>query len=207
MRLGMRVAMLRNVSTLLLEWTPRLVLASMAGLEWVAFYHVAERLLSIPVTLTHGVSRSMLPALGEFAGQKDLPRFRSLFYRSTLWGGGAVVVALGITLAATPFLTELLFPADYAEPVYRFATILFWAGVCQAFSLGIDSFYIATNRIRTWYGLSFAGLIVCVPLAVWLIRTIPVAGAAFATVVLNAWLLVIVAFAFLWLSLSRERAW
>ena len=143
----------------------------------------------------------------ELAGAKDLPRFRRLFLRSTFLGGGAVAIALIVALALTPTLTRVFLPADYVFPVYRFATILFWAAICQAFALGIDSFYVASNQIRTWYILSFVGLLLCLPLAVWLILNVSVAGAAFATVVLNSWLLVIVGYAVVWLSRKDQQVW
>jgi len=200
-RVGVRVAVLRNVSTLLCQWTPRLALGSLAGLEWVAYYHVAERILSLPILLTQGFSRALLPALGERAGRGDWMGLRRLFMRVTLLGGAGIVVALVLTLALTPLVTRLLFPADYAPEVQRFTGILFWAGVGQAFAIGIDPFFIATNRIKAWYVLSLLGLALCLPAALWLISSVPVVGPAWGTVVLNGWLLVIAGYA-IW-SLRR----
>lgn len=204
LRLGLRLAVLKNIHVLFSNVVPRLVIGALAGLDWVAYFHVAERILGVPVLLTQGVSRTMLPALAELAGQKDMERFARLFRRVTLIAGGLVTLAIGLVLAVTPKLLDLFFPSDYGAPVFLFAWILALGYVPQAFALGVDSFFIVTNRIRALYALSILGIAVTVPINVWLILNVPVTGAAWGVTVSLWWFVVLVGYALF--RLRRDRS-
>lgn len=192
LRLGLRISLLKNAHFLFCHWLPRLALASLSGLEWVAYYHVAERILALPSAATQAFSRVLLPALGEHAGRRDPAAFVRLFRRATLSSGAAMLVALALTLALTPSLCAWLLPPDYGPPVLHLALILSLSSLSLALGAGVDAYHVATNRVREWVLLSLLGILVMVPLDLWLIHAVPVTGPAWGAVVVTSWMLVLV---------------
>ena len=124
LRLGIRVGVLKNTNAMVLSIIPRLIIGGVAGLSWVAYFHIAHRILSIPTMFMLGVSRTTLPALGELAGKRDMEGFRRLFTRATLLTGGILSAAILVSLPLVRPLTALLFPPDYPTPVFHFTWIL-----------------------------------------------------------------------------------
>lgn len=204
-RQGLRIAFLRNGDALFGVVFPRLIIGGVAGMNWVAYFHIAQRFLSVPMLLANGVARTMLPALGEIAGLRDLEQFRRLFVRVTLVTGTLISAALLVTLAALPWVVPLLFPEDYAEPVFHYAWILVIGAVPFSFAVGVTSFFVATNQIKAWLSLTLLGAAITIPLNVWLIVKIPYTGTAWGLSLYQSWALVLLGYILWFLYRSRRR--
>jgi O-antigen/teichoic acid export membrane protein len=189
-RQGIRVALIKNGQSLFGNIFPRLIIGAVTGLDWVAYFHIAQRFLGVPMMIGGGISRTLLPALGEFAGQKDLASFRRLYFRSTFITGILVTSALLATLAMTPWLTRTFFPADYVEPVYAYAKILLLGLVPFAFAVANEPFYIVANKLKALLWLTLLGAVITIPTNVWLITHIPYTGTAWGLALYQSWVLV-----------------
>lgn len=185
LRQGIRISFLKNLHTLLLTVVPRLVIQSVVGSHWVAYYHIAGRLMSLPQVLATAISRTALPAMGELAGRRDGRAFRRVFVTTTLVSGTTITTAIWAGLLALPWFLALVFPPDYAEPVMRFAVILAIGESAAAFCVCLESFFISANRVRALYVLAAGGFVLALPVSLWLMATVAVTGAAWGVVVLR----------------------
>ncbi len=194
MRLGIRVGLVKNTNVLVLTILPRLMIGAAASMEWVAYFHIAQRIMGLPLTLMQGVTRTMLPALSELKGVRDPVAFRRLWMRVTFTGGGLIAAAV---LACLPFVKPvvgLVFPADYAEPVFVNAAILALGFVPFAFALALEPFYVATAKLKVALTLTVVGGIFTIPANVALVWIYPHHGAAFGIALYMSWVLVHLAY-------------
>ena len=176
MPFSFRVGILKNANALFLNVFPRLLIGATAGAAWVAYFHIAQRIMGLPMMLMQGVSRTILPALSEMAGVRDLSRFKGLYYKTTLTAG--VVISSGILLCL-PLIQPIVsrfFPDDYAKPVFLYSCILAVGFVPMSFAVGLESFYIVSDRLRVSLILSALGCIVLIPVNFVLIRLYPQTG-------------------------------
>ena len=208
-RLVLRLAVLKNAYSLFTGVIPRLAIGAAAEMSWVSYFHIAQRILSVPISLLQGVSRTMLPAMGELAGLKEGRRLRGLFLRTTLISGGGVTGALLFVLPLIPFLVRWLLPDDYAAPVFHFSCILALGYIPQAFAVALLPFVIVTNQIRAWYLLSSIGAVILLPISVWLVLELPRTGAAWSVSLYHSWVLVLLGYTLWFLAPSRweGRVW
>lgn len=190
LRLGLRVGLLKNGTALFLNIFPRLIIAKVVGKEWVSYFHIAQRILSIPTLPLPAVARTALPALAELAGRKDWIGLRRLFNRVTLLTGVAITLVIGGALALIPPVVGAVFPPDYAEPVFHFACILALGLVPYAFAAAIDSVYIATNQVKAWIWLTALGAAITIPLNFVLVKAVPYTGTAWGLALYQSWVLV-----------------
>lgn len=204
MRLGIRVGLLKNGTALFLTIFPRLIIGKVVGLEWVSYFHIAQRILTIPTMPMLGVSRTSLPALAELAGKKDWVAFRRLFTRITLITGGLIAVAMAASIALIPWIVGAVFPADYVRPVFTYAWILAIGYVPYAFAAAIDSVYIAANQVKAWLWLTVIGAAVTIPTNVWLILRVPYTGVAWGLALYQSWVLVHLGYIY-WLMYRSGR--
>lgn len=205
-RMSLRVGLLKNGQALFITVFPRLIIGSVVGVDWVAYFHIAQRLLQVPLVLMMGVTRVALPALGEIAGQKDLPRLRRVFTRVTLATGGLVAGGILGLLPVIPWLSGVLFPDGYAGPVTRFYFILALGYIPVSFATAIEAFYIATNNVRWWLGLTVVGAILTIPTNIWLILNVPYTGTAWGLSLYQSWVLVHLVFIAWWFA-NNKTAW
>jgi len=207
-RLGFRVALLKNGHVLFINVFPRLIIGGVVGLDWVAYFHIAQRFMDVFLVLALGVKRTALPALSELAGLKDVRRFQRMFWKITLITGG--IHTLGL-IGAMPFIRPLvaaLFPDGYARPVWTFYWILSLGYIPVAFATGIESFYIATNQIKAWLWLTLIGAALTIPTNVWLIMHIPYTGTAWGLSLYQSWILVHLGYAtFFFATRHGESTW
>jgi O-antigen/teichoic acid export membrane protein len=189
LRQGLRISLFRNAHVLLLSVLPRLLVQGLAGSQLVAYYHIAQRLMSLPEVLSGAVSRTALPALAEHAGRRDLAAFRRLFLGATLWSGGLISAGIWIGLLFVPAFVGLCFPADYVQPVSHFALILALGASIAAFGVCSEAFFITANQVRALYMLSLVGALLTIPANVWLVTHFAATGAAWAVVVYQSWTL------------------
>lgn len=189
-RQGVRVALLKNGQSLFGNVFPRLIIGMVAGQSWVTYFHIAHRIMGVPMMFAQGVSRTMLPALGELAGQKDLAAFRRLFTKVTLITGGLISSAVLLSLPLIPPIVGRLFPSDYPAPVFHYAWILAIGYVPFSFAVGVESFYIVANQVKSWLVLTAVGAAITIPTNVWLILNIPETGTAWGLSLYQSWVLV-----------------
>ena len=190
LRLGLRVGLIKNLHTQVLRVVPSLVIGSLAGAKWVAYFNVAKRFMEMPLMLMQGITRVALPALSELAGLKDANKFKRLFTRASLFGGGMVSGGILCFLPLIPFVVATIYPADYPQPVFKYSLILALGYLPGGFAVALESFYIVTNQLRTSLILTVIGVCVTVPLNVLLMVNLPETGAAWGHTVYMSWVLV-----------------
>ena len=207
LRLGLRVGLLKNGHSLFITVFPRLIIGGVAGMGWVAYFHIAQRIMQVPMMFTMGVTRTMLPAMSELAGLRDMKALRRLFTRAALITG--CVVGGGIVLAI-PIISPLvqhLFPEDYAPKVFTYYCILALGYVPAAFASSIEAFYIATNQVRWWIGLTIIGAIITIPTNIWLVFKVPYTGTAWGHSLYQSWVIVHCIFILYWFKRNDDSHW
>ncbi len=209
LRQGVRIAAFKNLHTLLFLVLPKLAVQSLAGSRWVAYFHIAQRLTSLPQMLTSSIARTALPALGEKAGKRDAAGLRRIFASATLGNGLLVSGALGCGLLLIPWLLPLFFPPDYVEPVIGFAVVLAIGESAGAFTVCLEAFFISLNRLRVLLLFSLLGLATAVPGAAWLTAHVEVTGPAWGIALMRGFNLLQLGYAivFLWGHRRRVGYW
>ncbi|HUR28118.1 MAG TPA: lipopolysaccharide biosynthesis protein [Planctomycetota bacterium] len=196
--LALKVGFVKNVSSVFLKVLPRLIVGAVAGLSWVAYFQIAQRIMDIPMMFLQGVSRTALPALAAKRGQGDLAGFKRLFLRSSLVGGGLVALLIVALVPCVPWIVHEFYPADYAEPVANVARILAFGLVPMAFAVGLEAFYMVTDQMRASIVLTLLGCLVTIPVNVWLIRANPETGVFWGLSFYMSWVLVHFAYLVWW---------
>lgn len=203
-RQGLRIALLKNGQSLFGNVFPRLILLFAAGARWVTYFHIAQKIMEVPMGLAQGVTRTVLPALGELAGLKDMDSFRRLFARVTLITGSIITVAILCALPLIPPVMRAMFPEEYADPVFTFAWILAIGYIPFAFASAVDSFYIVSNQIKAWIWLTVLGAAITIPTNIYLILKINYTGTAWGLSLYFSWVLVHLAYITWFLNRHKE---
>ena len=189
-RLGVRVGVIKTAATLVVTIIPRLLLGGFVGTSWVAYFNIAQKLMSIPQMMMQGVSRNILPALSEQRSKRDLAGFKRLYLRATLFTG---LVISGLTLVGLlliPWVLPAVLPDDYPGPVLRCCLILTVGVVPLSFAVAQDPFYILTDRMKANVIICAIGALVTIPANMILIRFLPTTGPVWGLTVYMAWVLV-----------------
>jgi O-antigen/teichoic acid export membrane protein len=189
-RQGVRVAFLKNGQSLFGTVFPRLIIGVVAGVSWVTYFHIAHRIMMVPMMFALGVSRTLLPALGELAGKKDIVGFRRLFVKVTVITGTSIAVCELLLLALVPMVVQALFPEDYVRPVFTYAAILVIGYIPYGFGTTIESFYIVANRLKALLVITSVGAALTIPTNVWLILNVPYTGTAWGLSLYQSWTVV-----------------
>lgn len=190
LRLAVRVGVIKSATNMVVTVLPRLLLGGTAGFAWVAYFHVAQRIMVLPQMLMQGVSRNVLPALAEKRGKRDFAGFKHLYWKSTLLAGIAIsaVTIVGVLLVKP--VVDLTFPADYGWPVFLCCAILAVGMVPASFAVAQDPFYILTNRMKANLALCLVGALVTIPANAYLVWVDPEKGAVWGQSLYLAWVLV-----------------
>jgi O-antigen/teichoic acid export membrane protein len=189
-RLGLRVGLLKNGNTLFMEVFPGLILGGVAGASWVAYFRVASKIMGLPMMLLQGVTRTILPALSELRGLRDLGRFRRLYGRTMALSGCIIGGGMLLMLPLIPPVVGAFWPSDFAGPVSTYAWILALGMVPAAFAVGLDAFYILTDQMKISLGITAVGALITIPTNVLLIVLLPETGAAWGLSLYRSWVLV-----------------
>ncbi len=188
--LAIKVGFVKNISSIFLKSLPRLLIGSAAGMSWVAYFQIAQRIMDVPMTFLQGLSRTMLPALAERRGRGDVRGFARLFLRSSLIGGGLVALGILALLPCVPWIVDRFYPEDYRRPVFIVASILAFGYVPMAFAVGLEAFYFVTDQMRASIVLTIVGCMVTIPVNVFLVRHDPETGAIWGLSFYMSWVLV-----------------
>ncbi len=202
--LGLRLGLVRSIDALGNQVLPRLFLEKWGVSDWVAYLHIAQRILSVPLLLMQGISRNMLPALSELAGLKDLDRFQRMYVRASLITGGLISAALLLSLPIIHWVIENFLPADFHEPVWQIMLILLPGFVVMSFSIANDTFYLVTNTLKIGIILSAIGLAVNTLVLATLARMWPTVGVAYALSFMMAASAMHYAYAWRWFRKQRR---
>ena len=207
-RLGLRVGLLKNGSTLFINVFPRLLIGAFGGSSWVAYFNVAQKVLGIPQMLMLGVSRTVLPALSELRGVRDLERFRRMFLRSSLIAGALISAGILLALPLVRPLVDAFFPDDYVEPVFLYSLILAIGFIPASFAVGLEPFYILTDQMRASLLITLVGAAITIPLNFVLVEHFPRTGAAWGLSLYMSWVLVHFLYvAYYFKTRAREGHW
>jgi len=202
LRLGLRLGLLKNATTIFINVLPRLLLSDFASFAWVAYFNIAQKIMGLATTAMQGVSRNVLPALAEKRGTNDFEGFRKLYWRASLIGGGVIALAIGVGLLVARPVIARFYPEDYAEPVFLCCAILALGMVPTGFGIALDPFYILTNKMKANLVLALIGAIVTIPTNVYLTMLWPQTGPVWGQALYLSWSLVHFTYIGLWL---RER--
>lgn len=194
LRLGLRVGLLKNGTTLFIHVFPSLLIGGVAGAAWVAWFRVAQRIMDMPLMMMQGVSRVILPALSELAGLKDFARFRRLYTRTTLIAGLLVSAGILVCLPLVRPVVSLLYPADYSAPVFVYACILALGLIPASFAVALESFYIVTDQMKRSLIITAIGAAITIPANVLLLWLLPTTGAVWGLSLYMSWVLVHLAY-------------
>jgi O-antigen/teichoic acid export membrane protein len=190
MRLGIRVGVIKSSAAIITVIAPRLLLGAFAGMAWAAYLNVAQRLVGIIQMLMQGVSRTILPALSVKSSHRDLDGFRRLYWRTTLFTGLGLSAVWLAMLPTFPFVVGILWPQDYAQPVFVCCVILTFGIIPLSFAVAQDAFYILVDRMKANLLICFAGALVTIPANVFLVHFLPTTGPVWALTVYMAWVLI-----------------
>jgi O-antigen/teichoic acid export membrane protein len=179
---GFRFGLIRLTDALGLKVLPPLVVQTFSSSEWVAYLRIAQAIMQLPLTLMQGIGRTALPALAELRGLRADARFRRLFTRATVLGGGAIALGVAAVLPLIPVFDGVL-PPGYRAPVRLLCWILSIASILQAFSIAFDSFYLLTNQLRALFTINACGLGLGLAASALLTARFPETGAAWGIVV------------------------
>lgn len=199
--LGFRLGLLRCTDALGVQIMPILIINAIAGSEVVAFTKTAQRIMSVPVMLTSGVSRTLFPVMYRYAGLKDVKRFKQAFMRATLIGGCLTSVAVLVELPFVHSVVAMFWPAKYVEPVAMLAPILAIGNIVLSFGLGLDAFHVVAGTTKWPVRMNVIAIPITALLTVWLCRALPMTGGAWGISLTMSWVL----FQFVYLSWIYRR--
>jgi len=162
--LGLRMGAVQNLHAFGTQILPSLFVQRFASSEWVAFFRIAQRILSVPLMFMQGISRTVLPWFSELAGQQELRRLRGAYFKASLFSGLLISAAILVITPLLPWFLELAFPREYREPVWLLARILIPGFMVLSFSIANDTFYLVTGTLRVGIWFSAIGMVVYVAL-------------------------------------------
>ena len=192
------MGLIRNLDAVGRELLPALILQRFASSEWVAYLRIAQRIVNSATLFMHGVSRTVLPALGTLSGLEDPARLRRVFFKVSLSAGFLISCGMLIVLPFLPWIIESVFPSDYHEPVWTLCLILTPGVMLNAFSVANTSFHLATDTLDAAIKITLWGTLFYVPLLVGLPLWNTVIGVAIALSFSSAWGIVYVLYAWRW---------
>ncbi len=187
--LGFRLGLLRCTDALGVQILPILIINAVAGSEVVAFTKTAQRIMSVPVMLTAGVSRTLFPVMYRYAGLKDVVRLKRAFLRATLVGGALTSLVVLLELPFVYSVVEMFWPAKYVDPVARLAPILAIGNIVLSFGLGLDAFNVIAGTTKWAVRMNVIAIPITSLLTIWLCRTYPQIGGAWGITITMSWVL------------------
>jgi len=181
---------LSGISVAIYMKIDQVMIKSMMNAGAVGNYAVAVRLSELWYFIPLGIASSVFPTIIRAKNVSQEHYHRRLQYLYDIMAGISIVIALPLTFLSTPLIT-FLFGAEYsmAGPVL---SVHIWAGIFVFFGVARSKWIISENYQK--YGMIFtgSGAITNILLNLWLIPTMGIMGAAWATVIsqiIAAWLL------------------
>ncbi len=166
-----------------------IMLERMASIEAVGLYGAAYRVTGMLEKFPLFVMSTLYPIMSRLAVD-DMPRLREVYVRA-LWRFAALGVVLGVVIAAlAPWLLATLFGEPYraAAPALRWLVV---STVCLYLAMTGGNLLIASGRVKDNVVALSAGAVANAALNFVLIPTRGIEGAALATAVSFAIVLVV----------------
>jgi O-antigen/teichoic acid export membrane protein len=173
--------MLSSIAVMIYMKIDQIMIGQMLGNDAVGIYSAAVRISEIWYFLSTAVAASVLPAILE-AKKNNEAQYRQRLQRLfDLMTWLAVIVALPVTLFATPLVT-MLFGADYSEAGGVLA-IHVWATVFVFLGVAGGNWFLAENQQLISLQRTALGAVVNILLNLVLIPILGVVGAAWSTLI------------------------
>jgi PST family polysaccharide transporter len=173
--------MLSSIAVMIYMKIDQIMIGQMLGNDAVGIYSAAVRISEIWYFIATAIAASVLPSILDAKKNNEAQyrhRLQGLFDLMT-WL--AVIVALPVTLFATPLVT-MLFGPDYSEAGGVLA-IHVWATVFVFLGVAGGNWFLAENQQLISLQRTALGAVVNVLLNIVLIPMLGVVGAAWATLI------------------------
>ena len=196
--LGVRMGAVQNINALGTQILPTLLLQYFGSSTWVAYLRIGQRIMNVPLMFMQAINRTVLPMFSEFAGQKDMRRVCTSYFRTSLFSGLSIGAGMLAILPLLPWVLQKTFPADYVDPVWTICLILTPGFLVVAFSIANDTFYLVTGTLRVGIIFSVVGAVLSITAVALLAWRYPTVGVAWGLTVTMFWSLWHPAYAFYW---------
>lgn len=176
-RKGAVLSINKNFQALIPTVLPRLILGHFASPREVGYLTLAQNLMKLPLIGLQGVSRTLMPTLGQLRGAGQIDRLRSFLRKMMLISGG--IVSLG-SAAWWLFLTWFmpLFYGDASRPALPLLPWLWIAMAIAGFAVGVEAFFIVLDRLHIAIRISLIFVALSVVPGLWMIDRYHADGAA-----------------------------
>lgn len=181
-RSGLLLSVNKNFTAIMPTVVPRLLLSHFGSARDVGYLNLVQNLMKVPLLAFQGVSRTILPVLGQFRGSGELDRMRSFLVKVMVGSGTAMVVLAG----GTALLLRALIPVVYGDAARPAVALLPWffaAMVIAGFAVGSEGFFVVVGKVHVSAAISLAFALLSVPLGFWMVSQGGAVGAAALVVV------------------------
>jgi O-antigen/teichoic acid export membrane protein len=176
-RTGALLSVNKNFQALMTSVLPRLLLSHYADSRDVGYFNLAQNLMKVPLLAFQGVSRTIMPVLGQLRGAGDESRLRRFLVKIMLLSGAAMTVLS----ASFGLLLYFFMPVLYGEESRPALALLPWffiAMVISGFAVGSEAFFIVVERVHIAVRISMISVGLTLPFGFWLIPAWHAEGAA-----------------------------
>lgn len=176
-KVGSLISINKNLQAIIPTVLPRLILGHYSNSREVGYLNLAQNLMKIPLIGLQGVSRTLMPTLGELRGAGRLDRLRSVLSRIMLLSGGIVTIGT----AAWGLALYWVIPRFYGESARPALDLIWWLFLSCAvagFAVGLEAFFLVVDRIKVAIFINTVFIAVSLPLAFPLIENYTSRGAA-----------------------------
>lgn len=147
LRIGIAMTSRKNLTVFFLTILPRFLLGWLGTAQQVAYLNLAQSLMRLPILALAGISRTLIPALGQLRGAGRENELAKLLVRVMGASGGIVTAGAGAFAISLYWLVPFFY-GDTALPALELVPALFISTVLAGFAVGVESFYLVVDRLR-----------------------------------------------------------
>jgi O-antigen/teichoic acid export membrane protein len=203
-RTGLLLSINKNFTALMPTVVPRLLLSHFAGSREVGYLNLAQNLMKIPLIGFQGVSRTILPVLGQLRGSGDVARLRRVLVKIMLLSG-AVMIVLSSTAWIVLHSFIPFFYGEAARPAVKLLPWLFAAMVIAGFAVGSEGFFVIVKRLHVTVAISLVFATLAIPLGLWWVSVWGAQGAAAFVVFVHGGAAANIVYVFYYFKTTRAR--
>ncbi|MFN0205431.1 MAG: lipopolysaccharide biosynthesis protein [Planctomycetota bacterium] len=174
---GALLSVNKNFQALMPTVFPRLVLGYFAGHREVGYLNLGQNLMKLPLQGLQGVSRAIMPALGQLRGAGQEDRLRSFLVKVMTLSGLSIMFATAVWGVLLYFAIPIFY-GDSARPVLPLLWWLFIANTIAGFAVGSEAFFIVVDKIDVAVKISLIFVSFSIPIGYALISKWHTEGAA-----------------------------
>lgn len=161
-RASVSLSLQKNFTALAGTIFPRLMLSYFWTAREVAFLNLAQNLMKIPLLGLQGVSRTIVPVLGQMRGSGDVRGMRKALLRIMFLSGSTITLVTAAWGIALYWIIPTLY-TDSALPTLPLIPWLFAAMSIAGFAVGVEGFYLISDRLDLSFKLSFLTFVCSIP--------------------------------------------